>query len=166
MAILLYPTVLRVHADLVSRGAVRRCFDAPRIRNALMLAWEAVGLVRRMREEADGLLSVHDPRADEAAAVLVAFAAESRAFGSGVDAVAVIDALVRTQLELGGWRLYLSAAQTASLIVGTMLAIDGGLPVGFDWIASTLAAALRPPRMVRENSMRYAASMTRLTVTG
>jgi len=109
-------------------------------------------VMRRLRVRGGDPCEVADPRADLVTALLVAFAAEWKAFGAGGSAVVAIDAIVRAQLAGEGWVLRLAPEDLAPLAVGVMVAAAGGLPIDFLGIAATLAARLEVTTGVRERS--------------
>jgi hypothetical protein len=163
MAVLPYASVLRIHASLVRRRTIARHVCPRLVRDALLLAREPAPEVRRAREEADPF-GVSDARADEATAMLVAFAATLDAFGPWYDTLPVVDAIVHAQVERAGWWLDLTPDALEPLLVETAMHAETGRPIDYARTASELMRAMRrsptrratqnPPRGVRRTATR------------
>lgn len=153
-----YAAVLRVFAKAVRADVVGRRHSTRAIRRALRMAHDLAKVVRYVRESATRNVRLDD-RADEAAALVVAFAMNDSAFGAIHDTVLVVDAIVREQLAMDNWFSTLSTSAMNELTVGAIVSIDQELPVDFVHILRTLRPSLvdRRKRLSTVNG-RFAAN--------
>ena len=165
--------VLRLHAVAVRAGLVTRTPSPERVREALRLARVLVGAIRDARDRATPDLFPAGPtesRADETTAVLVAFAATWRIFGSGYETVVMVDLLLHAQAShtAPGWSLGLPMVTAEALIVETMFRADRGLPIDYAGLARTIASVMAPRGAVQVNpparlrALRHPATSARL----